>query len=807
MKNFMPRFLVGSLLFLFFSTNIFAQIPSQNVTLLGQLEYPDQDLNDIWGYVDEDTDTEYAIVGCQYGISVVNLQDPSAPVEVGYVPGPSTVWRDMKVWNNYAYCVDDEAGQGLIIIDLNAVPDTITYQVWQGDEETGVNFSTAHNIFIDENGIAYIVGANWGIGGALMLDLNGDPWNPTLVGQYSEHYVHDAYVRGDTLWAAEINDGLLTVIDVSDKSDPIVLGSTATPNDFAHNCWLTDDGKTIYTTDEVNGAYLTAYDVSDVTDIVEVDRIQSSPGNNVCPHNTYVNGDYLVTAYYRDGLTIHDISQPDNMIQVGNFDTSPLSGAGLDGAWGAYCYFPSGRVIVSDMQEGLFIFDVDYQQAAYLTVNVSAFVLDFPIANASVELLGTGLNGFTDFEGVHKTGFPESGTYTVLADAPGFLPKEVEVELTQGETTIADIELNPQVPFNLSGTLIDTDGEPVPNGVVEISNYEFDLATTTDENGVFEFGGFYEGTYEVVAGAWGYTLSVLSEQELASSDGPLNFVLEKGAYLDDFYIDYGWDVANEADLGGWELGEPVGVEFFPFGFLHPDEDIAGDLGDQCYSTGNSGDVFDAVNNGSVRLTSPEFDVTDYESPYLSYHLWFVNASQTGGGNDDVYVQLTNGIDTIELDYLTGLDWSSNFDGWKFSQFDLLDVGLELTPNMRFIVDAQAGFNNFEVLNVGLDAFHVIDSANMVSVQEIQETASTDIQVYPNPTSGPVQLQIDSADPLVAEQEKIIEWYDVTGRRVKQVRFDGNALMLFDSPQAPGMYTYMVRLKDRSVLGSGKIVIH
>src|SRR5690606_28534245 len=110
----------------------------------------------------------------------------------------------------------------------------------------------------------------------------------------------------------------------------------ATPSTFSHNIWVTADGQFAYTTDEVSGAYLAAYDVSDPTDIIEVDRIQSSPGAGVIPHNTHVIGNHIVTSYYSDGVVVHDVTHPYNMIEVGNYDTYPGQTTSYDGCWGAY---------------------------------------------------------------------------------------------------------------------------------------------------------------------------------------------------------------------------------------------------------------------------------------------------------------------------------------------------------------------------------------------------------------------------------------------------------------------------------------
>ena len=118
---------------------------------------------------------------------------------------------------------------------------------------------------------------------------------------------------------------------------------------FTHNAWVSDDGNYVFTTDETSDAYIGSYDISSVSNIQEVDRIQSNPGSNSIPHNTHVDGDFLVTSWYRDGTTVHDISDPTNLVQVAYYDSYSGSGNGFDGCWGTYPFLPSGNIISSDI--------------------------------------------------------------------------------------------------------------------------------------------------------------------------------------------------------------------------------------------------------------------------------------------------------------------------------------------------------------------------------------------------------------------------------------------------------------------------
>ena len=86
-----------------------------------------------------------------------------------------------------------------------------------------------------------------------------------------------------------------------------------------------------------------------MNNIQEVDRIQSNPESNSIPHNTHVDGNFLVTSWYRDGTVVHDATFPNNLVEVANYDSYAGSGNGFDGCWGTFPYLPSGLIISSDI--------------------------------------------------------------------------------------------------------------------------------------------------------------------------------------------------------------------------------------------------------------------------------------------------------------------------------------------------------------------------------------------------------------------------------------------------------------------------
>lgn len=420
----------------------------ENISLVGHLNYQvlrNSDLSNLWGYADEDGN-EYALVGVNGndgdmnsgGLSVVDVTDPANPVELFFAPGPPSIWREVKVWGDHAY-ITTEAPFGLQIVDLSPLPEStdLPVTVFQGD-----GWTTAHSLFIDENGRLYVNGTNRGSQGVIMYDLAQDPMAPVEVGEYEFLYCHDSYARGDTLYAAHVYDGLLSMADVSDPAAPVQLGTITTPSAFTHNVWLDNTWQYAFTTDEVADAYVAAYDVSDPTDIKEVDRLQSDPGHGTIPHNTYWLDHFLVTSYYTYGVVIYDATRPGNLVETGHYDTSPFSGCCFNGAWGVYPFLPSGRLLVSDIEGGLFILEPTYVHAAWLEGQVTNGNTGVPINGAVVTLGTPATTDNTAFDGNYALGTPTAGTYTVTASASGFPDQVIQgVVLASGQVTQLDIPM------------------------------------------------------------------------------------------------------------------------------------------------------------------------------------------------------------------------------------------------------------------------------------------------------------------------------------------------------------------------------
>ncbi|MFT5183980.1 MAG: choice-of-anchor B domain-containing protein [Flavobacteriales bacterium] len=324
------------------------------------LNYRNARFNDCWGFSYEGE--EYGVLGSTLGGHVIWIKEDNTAEEVGLVPGSLQGFlanhRDFKTFGHYLYLVEDEQPATFQIADFSYLPDSI-HVVYNSNEK----FSNCHDLFIDEDaGILYACGTS---SSALSLyDLNTTPEDPELIINFTSlPYVHDCFVRDGVAYLNGGFDGLM-VVDFSDPATPIIL-STITEyleQGYCHSGWLNADGTKYVMADETPGMDLKLFDVSDLTEIELTDTFNTQPSEVIYPHNPMIRSELIFVSYYIEGLQIFDFSDPSEVERVAYYDTSPV--ANVDsvahyGAWGVYPFLPSGRILLSDRQEGLFVFGID----------------------------------------------------------------------------------------------------------------------------------------------------------------------------------------------------------------------------------------------------------------------------------------------------------------------------------------------------------------------------------------------------------------------------------------------------------------
>lgn len=742
-----------------------AQVPVQdfNLTAVGQLSYTSE-LNDIWGYVDE-TGIEYALVGTRAGTSVVSLANPALPVEVLFIPGFQSIWRDLKTWGDFAYVTADQGADGLLIIDLGPLPlNPPTFRYWKPtiSANGGIlgTLDKAHNLYIDEAGYCYIAGCNLNSGAPLILDVHTTPGTPIYKGFTTPAvYAHDIYVRGDTLWSSDINAGTFSAHDVSNKTAPVLLASQTTPRNFAHNAWISDDGKSLFTTDEKSNAWIGSYDVSDLSNIKELDRYRT-PNANTIPHNVHTDNDFLVTSYYTDGLIVLDASRPDNLVEVGRYDTYNLTPtSGFYGAWGAYPYLPSGLVLVSDINTGLHVLQPSYQRACWLEGLVTDQLTGANLFGANVELLNTNAKEETQLAGTYKTGMGVSGNYNLYVSKVGYLSQTIPVTLANGVVTIQNIQLVPAVAFSMTGQVVDSATlTPIPNAHVKLKSELYEYDTRADASGNFSLQIYPDRSYDIIAGQWGHRAKLFTVPGLDSiALSGQTYAIQEG-YRDEFVFDYGWTEFGDATAGNWEFGIPNPINAWNGAALPEEGDLLGDIGSGCLITGNSDNGQlgrDDVDNGTTTIVSPMMDLTTYGRATLNFH-YFLNLTWPVSELDSFVVYMTNGTDTAYFLTTTApqYDWTPN------NSFTISDY-LPVTSTMR--VYFQVNDSSATIVESLVDAFEISDTTS-INIQKIPDNWAA-IQAFPNPFEQ--SITIDYAFENRLEEKATLVVFNALGQVLEQ----------------------------------------
>lgn len=770
--SLMQKFLfVGFLsLFLCLPNQALAQLNVDSLSHINYQQLHAANLNDVWGYVDE-LGNEYALVGTSKGTSIINVTVPTNPFEVFWLPGSTSIWRDPSSHGDYAY-VTTEANDGLLIIDLSPLPQAtnLTTTLYTGPANNP--WQSAHTCFVDENGYAYVFGANRGNGGVIILDVFTNPMAPIEVGIFDNWYCHDGYVRNDTMYLANIYAGFFSLVDVSDKANPVLLGTKTTPNSFTHNSWPSDNGQYVFTTDEISGAFLAAYDISDPTNIVEVDRIQNSPGSGIIPHNTHVKGDYLITSYYSDGIVIHDITYPYNMIKVAEYDTYEGQTISYDGCWGVYPFLPSGTALAADITNGLFIVGPTYQKAAYLEGIVTDQQSNLPLNDVLVKIVGDDQSDLTNSAGFYATGIFSPGIYNVTYEKVGYFPKTESVTLIQGQIVIQNTELTPINPYNLDIKVYEL-GTTIPISGAQIKLIHPLLVHEGITNGIGEESltlYYQDGTfYNIQVGKWGFITSCF-DMQLDSSTGSIIVYLEKG-YYDDFEFDFSWAIIGNATTGLWERGIPNPTNNTMIG-----TDAPYDCGSIGFVTGNAANLnpdFDDVDEGYTTLISPQMDLTSLSNPHINFARSFFCYHGPGQFDDTLKVFISNGSTSVLLDQIGAPQ--GNEMSYAFQSIPINGL-LTINNTMQISVTISDENPNINITEAAFDHFWV---SNYITT-DISENTKEKFSLYPNPSNDKITIEN-------AEIDSYVHIRDLNGKVQKTIQVSTSKMEIDLQSLSSGIY--------------------
>ena len=340
-----------------------------------------------WGWYQASKNKEYAIAGSASGTYWVDVTNPATPTVCAFRPGKitTTVWREIKTYQNYCYVISDDGGPNSFqIFDMQYLPDSVR-KVY----DSQALFKRGHTLWVDGNKL-YVAGITYSNNTTSSMNVYSlaTPTAPVLLRRLNQDasfisYVHDMMPVNDTVFASCGNQGMY-VFKYNTNNTFTQLGSLTTysGSGFNHSSALTPNKQTLVFTDEVpTGKPIKVANVSNLANI-QVLAI-TNQYTQTTPHNPFmVSNNLCFMASYQDGLQLYNISTPSTPSLAGYFDTfyqgggnnNNWAGDAYDGLWGAYPYFPSKNIFALDQNNGLFMLKTNLYQNPLPNFNIPASI-------------------------------------------------------------------------------------------------------------------------------------------------------------------------------------------------------------------------------------------------------------------------------------------------------------------------------------------------------------------------------------------------------------------------------------------------
>lgn len=396
-------------LFSFFVLFVDAQVPCdfgsangyacENIDLWAHIppsEWGGASTNETWGWTDPLDQREYVILGLSSGVRFYAIDNPAVPEYIGFLPTHSTssLWRTFRVYQNYLFVGSEANNHGLQVFDLTRLrnPEVVPSTFTEDAHYTG--FSRCHTLAIhEESGLLFACGTNTYSGGLHVVDIN-NPLFPVIAGGYSDDgYTHEAqvvtYNGPDPDYQGDIivfcyngnNPASLTIVNATDPSDIQTISITNYPGGvYCHQGWLTPDSRYLYMNDELD-EYNGLQDQTRtlIWDMLDLDA-PIYMGDFIGPtsavdHNLYIEGNLCMQSNYTAGFRVLDIRNTSslNISEVAFFDHFPANDNPVfQGNWMNYPYFDSGVIPLTDINNGLFLVEINFLHVAPTVVNVPA---------------------------------------------------------------------------------------------------------------------------------------------------------------------------------------------------------------------------------------------------------------------------------------------------------------------------------------------------------------------------------------------------------------------------------------------------
>jgi hypothetical protein len=268
------------------------------------------------------------------GLAIVDVSNPSNPVVTGFKSDAASLVspRAVFVSGKYAYLV---AVSSFAVVDIKGA-DISTANIGNiatNDLTVWENADIGNNLYV-KNGLNVGVGGIMSNGaisvhsdvtstvqpllrvsnGTLLVD---NPVNPTIVGTATGLGGPDGvYISGKYAYVANSASNTMSIIDISNPANPLVISSTV-PAELSAPTNVFVVGNYAYLTD--SSGYIKIYDISNPAS----PAYTGITGTNFGKKGLYISGRYAYVIGGANSVEINDISNISNPAQISSINTAP----------------------------------------------------------------------------------------------------------------------------------------------------------------------------------------------------------------------------------------------------------------------------------------------------------------------------------------------------------------------------------------------------------------------------------------------------------------------------------------------------
>lgn len=419
-----------------------------------------------------------------YGVGVYSISNPAAPVLLSvYSPSPTSQNQfELGALRNRIGYFGSWSGGGVHIVSLtNPASPQLLSRIGATTGSVTNGFDRVHTVFLERNYL-YEAAHVAGIVSVKVFDVS-NPFAPVYLQDIvttNTTKVHQITVRdkaGQVIlytsgWGGNDNGapsspGQTDIWDVTAVgTQPAQWLGRVFSGYNSHSSWPTDDGNTLIVCRETPGGDVKFYDISNPAAIPTnaTPFVTLTPGSMGMeadiPHNPVVVSNFLFLSWYQNGIQVFDITDVTRPVRVGFYDTFPgAKTASYQGNWGVYPYLGFHKILLSDIQSGLFVLNgtalltpannyppLIVKQPTSLTATQGSTIAFTPIVTGSAlsyqwQFNGANLPGATSSNlTLLNVQAANAGTYTLVAsNATAVVTSSVaslSVLLTQGSQTI-----------------------------------------------------------------------------------------------------------------------------------------------------------------------------------------------------------------------------------------------------------------------------------------------------------------------------------------------------------------------------------